>query len=353
MQLGFSVYLSETFDEDYIERMLSHGFKYLFTSLQIPEEDASKRLERLAQLAEINAHRAQIIVDVNGQTFDDLGFSLKQLETIKDAGIDIIRFDILENVDLIAEYVETGNPIMLNASTNAFQILRALNDRAISVENVYVAHNYYPRPNTGLDKVFFEHINERLKGAFPEVNVMAFVPGTKLRGPLYRGLPTLEDHRLMHPLLASYELELMLCDIACIGDSQINPFMMEQFNQYHLKGTVLLRTDLAQGNPYAKTYHNRPDVSRDVVRAVESRQTFTEHVTPSNTVERPKGTITLDNERYARYMNELQITRTDLPDDAAVNVLGHVQKEDRDCIRLIQSGTAFSLREKEEDGNGF
>lgn len=353
MELGFSVYLGEPFDEDYIETMLDQGCRYIFTSLQIPEEDEKVYLTRLAQLAQINAHRARIIADVNTDTLARLDLSLEDPQGIEDAGIDIVRLDEGAELDVLAEYVEQKHAVMLNASTDAFRILRALSDRAISQENILVAHNYYPRHETGLDRSFFQHINERLKGAFPEIQIMAFVQGTKLRGPIYRGLPTLEAHRNMHPLAAASELESDLCDIACIGDSQIDAFLIKQFNHYVKQRKVLLRTDLNQESPYLGTYHNRLDVARDVVRAEEARRQFKDEVIPQNAVERPTGTITLDNHLYGRYMNELQITRTDLPADAAVNVLGHIEPKDIDCLNLIASGTAFQLIGREEEDHGL
>lgn len=352
LDLGFSVYLGEAFDETYIDKMLNHGFRYIFTSLQIPEDDQDTYLTRLKQLAVINGNRAQIIADVNGQTLRQLGLSLSAPESIRDVGIDIVRLDEAVDINSLAEYVEAKYSVMLNASTDAFQILRELSDRAISQENILVAHNYYPRPDTGLERTFFQHINERLKGAFPEIQIMAFVPGTQLRGPIYRGLPTLEDHRQYHPLAAAVELEEDLCDIACVGDSQIDDFMIHQFDTYFRLNRVVLRTNLSSDSKYLGTYHNRPDVARDVVRAIEARKTFTEEVSPHNVVERRKGAVTIDNALYGRYMNELQIVRCDLPKDEAVNVLGYVDARDLDCINMIGSNTAFEFVSVEEESHG-
>lgn len=352
MDLGFSVYLGETFDEAYIEKMLNHGFQYIFTSLQIPEDHHDVYLTRLKQLAVINAHRAQIIADVNGQTLRKLGLSLNEPEAIRDVGIDIIRLDEAVDMAQLADYVEAKYPVMLNASTDAFHILRALSNCAISQENILVAHNYYPRPETGLDRKFFQHVNERLKAAFPEIQIMAFVPGTKLRGPIYRGLPTLEAHRMYHPLAATVELAHDLCDIVCIGDSQIDDFLIHQFETYFSLNRVVLRTSLSTNSQYLGIYHNRPDVARDVVRAIEARQSFTEHVIPNHVVARRKGAVTLDNALYGRYMNELQIVRRDLPEDEAVNVLGYVDEQDLDCIDMIGSNTAFEFVSIEEESHG-
>src|SRR5699024_11291014 len=66
-------------------------------------------------------------------------------------------------------------------------------------------HNYYPRPETGLDKLEFINMNKWLKEK--GITVMAFVPGEgDLRGPLFEGLPTLEDHRYKHSLGSALEL---------------------------------------------------------------------------------------------------------------------------------------------------
>ncbi len=352
LELGFSVYLGDTFDEAYIDDMLQYGFRYIFTSLQIPEDNHETYLSRLKQLAAINGQRAQIIADVNGQTLKALGLSLNHPETIQEAGIDMIRLDEAVDMDSLADFVEAKHAVMLNASTDAFQILRELSDRAISQENILVAHNYYPRPDTGLDCKFFQQINARLKGAFPEIQIMAFVPGTQMRGPIYRGLPTLEDHRQRHPLAAAVELEADLCDIACIGDSKLDNFIVKQFDAYFRMNRVLLRTQLSTDSPYLGVYHNRPDVARDVVRAVEARKTFTAPVPPHNVVERRKGSVTLDNQLYGRYMNELQIAKCDLPKDEAVNVLGYVDTRDLDCINMIGSNTAFELVSNEEESHG-
>ncbi|PKE22857.1 DUF871 domain-containing protein, partial [Macrococcoides caseolyticum] len=59
--LGFSVYLGETFDELYIETMLNHGFKYVFTSLQIPEENSELYFDRLKALKLLVGDKAEII----------------------------------------------------------------------------------------------------------------------------------------------------------------------------------------------------------------------------------------------------------------------------------------------------
>src|SRR5699024_11697977 len=80
--LGFSVYLGDPFDKTYIETMLNEGAKYVFTSLQIPEDDPMLYLTKLKELNKIVNGRAEIIADANPKTFKTLGLSYKKPTTL-------------------------------------------------------------------------------------------------------------------------------------------------------------------------------------------------------------------------------------------------------------------------------
>ncbi len=140
--LGFSVYLGEPFDKTYIETMLNEGAKYVFTSLQIPEDDPMLYLTKLKELNKIVNGRAEIIADANPKTFKTLGLSYKKPTTLKDAGIDFIRLDIsLEIEDIISLLNEVN--VVCNASTDAVELLYQLKAKDIDLSKVMVAHNYY------------------------------------------------------------------------------------------------------------------------------------------------------------------------------------------------------------------
>ena len=53
-----------------------------------------------------------------------------------------------------------------------------------------------------------------------------------------------------------------------------------------------------------------------------------EKVKPNNTVERPEGSITVDNSLYGRYQGEVQIVTKDLDQDEKVNVVAAIEYED-------------------------
>ncbi len=62
--LGFSVYLGKPFNSDYIQNMLNLGFRTVFTSIQIPEEQ--NHHSRLFELQTyLSAFDTALIIDVN------------------------------------------------------------------------------------------------------------------------------------------------------------------------------------------------------------------------------------------------------------------------------------------------
>ena len=69
------------------------------------------------------------------------------------------------------------------------------------------------------------------------------------------------------------------------------------------------------------THTNRLDAARDVLRSELSRTSEMFRKDEIATIEseqteaRPVGTVTIDNEKYGRYMGEIQVTLVDLPKD--------------------------------------
>lgn len=95
-------------------------------------------------------------------------------------------------------------PVVLNATTTAAESARRI---AAAGNLVMAMHNFYPRPETGLDDDFLLKSTRSLQAA--GLKVLAFIPGdNKLRGPLYEGLPTLERHRRLPPSACFVDLTL-------------------------------------------------------------------------------------------------------------------------------------------------
>lgn len=178
---------------------------------------------------------------------------------------------------------------------------------------------------------------------------MAFVPGDNPRGPLFKQLPTLEDHRDWSPFAAFIDLfKGESVDTVFIGDIGLSAESLEQFRLYAEEDVIVLRAKAMNPNEEIPEIHwNRNDVARDVLRSAKSRSlnlTRSGDVIPLHTVARPIGTITMDNNRYGRYQGEIQVTKTDLPADEKVNVIGHVVEDDLALLPYIEGGQKWMFK---------
>ena len=89
-------------------------------------------------------------------------------------------------------------------------------------------------------------------------------------------------------------------------------------------------------------HHDRPDSSDLVFRSQESRQ-YKQRILPEKICGRPAGSISLSNEKYRRYMGELEVARVDLPADERLNIIGHVAPEDIRYLAYIRQGLGIKF----------
>lgn len=352
--LGISVYLGNDLIEDfeiYIEKVRKAGFTSIFTSLHIPEDDPQLYKERLRRLgAAAKQNDMELMADVSSKSLGHLGFTWENAEGLLEWGLTGLRADYGISEAVIIRLSQKMK-VALNASTLTREGLKRLKQEGLRIESVEAWHNFYPRPETGLDQEEFKKVNEWLKQE--GLTVMAFIPGDgKLRGPLYKGLPTLEEHRNMSPFPSFLDLvENGFVDKVLIGDLTLKDDSLEQFASYQ-KGIFLLRAEqeisdstLLQTLETVQT--NRFDVARDCIRSMESREyglIGTRPVQVFNIVDRPLGTITVDNEKYGRYEGEIQITKRDLPADEKVSVIGRIKERDRPLLQYIRGGEKFQVK---------
>ncbi|MBZ5201465.1 DUF871 domain-containing protein [Planomicrobium chinense] len=350
---GISVYLGEGSPKDlepYIQNIRKLGFNSIFTSLHIPEEDPSVYEERLRELGALAlAYEMELMADISPKSLGHLGFTWDNAEGLVEWGVTGLRIDYGVNEETIAE-LSGKMKIALNASTLTQEGLARLKAAGLRTEAVEAWHNFYPRPETGLDTQDFYEVNEWLKSK--GLTVMAFIPGDgKRRGPLFDGLPTLEEHRSISPFAAYMAFEKSgLVDKILVGDITLSEESLMQFAAYD-QGVIQLHAEsLTENQDLMETagtvQTNRLDAARDCVRSMESREYGlfgTRRLAPEHTAERPTGSITIDNERYGRYQGEMQITKRALPADERVNVIGRVLPKDLPLIEHIKSGVKFQL----------
>lgn len=100
--LGISVYFQD-YDEKYLKKAAQAGAKYIFTSLQIPEEDYSDLDQKLPRFFELcNELGLEVIPDVSPATLEKLGIKEDDFEALKDKGFKALRLDYgFDDFDLI------------------------------------------------------------------------------------------------------------------------------------------------------------------------------------------------------------------------------------------------------------
>lgn len=332
---GISVFLGEDLNEQtkqYIYQMNDNGFTGIFSSLHIPEDDVRLYRQRLAVLSAVAKEREmELMIDISGEALNKIGLSFERPDEILATGITGLRMDYAIENPVIAK-LSHHLKVALNASTITEKDFNELKAHNANFNNMEAWHNYYPRPETALGKFDFTLKNSWLKEL--GFRVMAFVPGNQeLRGPLFEGLPTLEKHRGIHPLAAAVEL-LEECQVedVYIGDPQIDVKTMKQFSHYFTTASILLFAEPSAATKYFSLitgkHENRLDSAELVVRSADARFREPTEILPESPTTRKKGTVTIDNQNYGRYMGEIQLPLIDLPSDEKVNVVGSICEED-------------------------
>ena len=292
------------------------------------------------------------MVDISGEALSRAGFSFEELKPLKKIGVTGLRMDYQISNKQIAAWSHQMK-ISLNASTITAQDVRELKEANADFTQLEAWHNYYPRPETGLERQWYLKKNKWLKEQ--GFTVQAFVPGDMdLRGPIYQGLPTLEKHRNVHPLAAALELAACQTDLIYIGDAGLSEQVQEQFSFYQKEQGILLHVEVIDSQFYKYVlgeHTNRLDEARDVIRSADARFREIPYIPIRETSERKKGSVTLDNEKYLRYMGEIQLTKRDLPADEKVNRVAQVVKEEWPLLEQIHAGDKFKLIQKEKKEN--
>ncbi|MCR4705439.1 MAG: MupG family TIM beta-alpha barrel fold protein [Lachnospiraceae bacterium] len=314
---GRAVYLSN-YRSDQFENSC---FDYCFTSLHIPEELNVSFGERAAEmLRDFRTRGIKVIADVSPRTLSAM--HVRDLSELKEkTGIEIFRLDYGFSKEEI-DHIEKTCRIAVNASTALFEAEKQDTKADLAI------HNFYPRPETGLDPDFLKECNEKWH-AFG-IQTAAFIAGDEeKRGPLHKGLPTLEAHRVIPPYVQYLDLKRTYgTDLVLLGDPEISSYEEKLITETEKDGVIRIPAKLKEAHRslYGKVFHNRPDAPKDFIRCVESRMYATpgETVSPADPTERKRGSITMDNERNLRYSGEIQIVCADYPANDAINVIGYV-----------------------------
>ena len=398
MKLGISIYPGLDADKEKSLTLLQNaaalGYKSVFSSLHIPESNASAlREEALCLFAFAESLGLEVIADVSPLTLKILDIPELTPSRLKELHITTARFDYGIGPETIADFSREMN-VQLNASTLRSVQLNALLKANADFSRIDGLHNFYPRPHTGLSSETIQRQNALLHRHDISAGVFA-ASQTGRREPLYAGLP-MESLRGIAPCDAAPILTAIGCDSLIIGDS--NPALTElraladpetlskadarysrkalpPKKEWQPDEPLPLHIHVLSNAPFVKellsrSYTNRPDPAADVIRATESRDAAKAlDITPERNenkliIEMPKeyaavfagpqhlangkkssllpvGTVLLDNNNYGRYKGELQILNAPQPMDSRSNVVAQVTKEDVPLLSLISAEIPF------------
>ena len=343
--LGFSLYLSSSPAQCSALRGWAGTGAPIFLSLHISEEfgpDFCRRAEELCHSLSDQGFR--IIADVSAKTLRQFGCS-DLVELAKHLQLWALRIDYgfgREEIEAMAQKM----PIVLNASTITVEEAKAI---AGEGRQVFAMHNFYPRPETGLDEELLLSTTRALQQA--GLKVLAFIPGDEVRrGPLHEGLPTLEAHRNSLPSAAFADMVVRFgMDGVFLGDPGLTQPEADRIARFCRENVLSIPAQLDPDyhHLYGKVFTCRVDSPKWLVRFMESRQYSCpgETVKPGNCAGRKRGCITIDNEHYGRYSGELQMIRSDLKADSRVNVIGQVAENALILMDCIKGGQKFMLVE--------
>ncbi len=312
-----------------------------FTSLHIAEEfgrDFPGKVQKLLKALKDSGRK--VIADISPRTLTALGYD-DLITFIFETGIDYLRFDFgFAPEEIIRASGYCG--VAINASTCDADFIRQLKGEVVAI------HNFYPRPETGLDIGYFRKKNAMFREL--GVKIAAFMTGDGyLRGPLHEGLPTLEYHRRLKPYV-QYEMLKREVDFIIVADEGLSQYQSELIEKSESDG--ILRLPCTLDEKYSFLYDRkltcRPDSPAWLCRVMESREYASagEKVEAENCAERVFGSITIDNENYQRYSGEIQIMKINLPADSRVNVIGRIEPDYLPLLRYLERGAEFMLERK-------
>ncbi|BBB90044.1 MAG TPA: MupG family TIM beta-alpha barrel fold protein [Methylomusa anaerophila] len=356
VEKGISVYAGLGYPVETIKRHLEMardlGYSRLFTSLHIPEADQQAIIP---EFRSIIGHAGElgfrVTADISPRAFSLLGLNYLSAPALNSLGIDILRLDFGFTPAEIARLTrESALHIELNASTINTTILAAILSAGAVTSRITACHNFYPRPETGLSYELFQE--RTLLCQQYNIPVAAFIPsGKNPRGPIHQGLPTLEQHRSLSPVVAAkHFLAGKLVDCIFFGDPLAPPEELASVASLAdecVELNVQVESGLSQQELAIlfSRHTNRTDPGEHVIRSQEARGLCTGIIPARPVRPRATGSVTIDNAGYLRYMGELQVAAKDLPPDPRVNIAATVVKEELFLLKYITPGRPFRFKE--------
>ena len=353
MENGISIYpglgLPLAEGSTLIARAASHGLRRLFLALPDYECDLGNIKGELSVILKTaREHNMEVTANLTPKTMARLELRELSPTMFRMLGIHTLRMtDGFTPAD-IAEFSRNrqGLRVALNASKINSKLLAALVELKANFQQLDAVHSFYPRPGTGLSEDFLVSKTMLLHKA--GIRVGAFIPGSGRNYGFFKaGHPTLENHRQESLSLASRHLVALGIDNIFIGDVPTAEEELQTLSQLSDKSVTLrakwLTTNPLERNHLQHAFTARQDAAQLAVRGKEGCSLLPEPLAPDNTVSRPIGAITIDNEKNFPCMGEVQICRRPQEADPGVNVAAQIDENELNLIEYISPGRKFSF----------
>ncbi|WP_297280953.1 MupG family TIM beta-alpha barrel fold protein [uncultured Anaerococcus sp.] len=320
--LGFSVYLKENIDfKKEVEK--NRDLDLVFTSLnyQASEENFEEFL-KLYELCKEN--NIEICVDINDRI-------LKDHPQLVDMSL-TLRLDFGFSSKQISELSKSTN-LAINASTVDKKLLQSLENYNTRMDKIFAIHNFYPLEYSGLSEIYFIEQNELIRSF--GIKIGAFIAGNdRLRGPVFNGLPSLEDDRYKNPYLSFIKLERKYeLDMIFLAETILDRDM-SYIKRFLNNGVITLPVYLDDDYKDLEAIKVRPDISEYIIRNERIKM----DVNSTNPTEIRRGDVVILNNLSGRYSGEIELVKKYIGSNKQRNVIGRVDKDYEEILDYIKGG---------------
>ena len=151
-----STYYAKPSKQEKLAETIHQNLLPLMTDCSKALQDVYTLFMQDATVSEAKKNKLELMVDISGEALERAGFSLEDLTPLKAIGVTGLRMDYHISNQQIADWSHQLK-ISLNASTITPKDIDELKEAEADFSQIEAWHNYYPRPETGLDKEWYQN----------------------------------------------------------------------------------------------------------------------------------------------------------------------------------------------------
>lgn len=320
---------------EYIKKAKEYGMDFAFTSMHMPEQSNTND-DFLKILDASVEYDLPLVIDVSKPMMEH--FTIPK-------NLGALRLDYGFTKEDVVSLSKELPLIELNASTISIAYLNELKAMGADFSHIRISHNFYPKPFTGLD-IYDVKAKNKLFKEFG-LTVLAYMSSNSgKRPPLYKGLPTVEEHRYMPLDMQMKELIAAGCDGVCVGDAYISSDDFETLkntNLEYIEIPIDIYPDITENELANLKLESRFRVDEGSYIKRSARKEKLE-ILPKRTIDITPNMVTIDNTNLLRYMGEVNITKRFFKNDGSINVLGYINENAYTLVDLMDPGSKYTFK---------